>query len=137
MLLYEIKEWEQLFWNKFKAFRDRDQIGSDRVQENERLTREWGGQLLEETQSPDARSGCEKPAVGCSGRLKFNIIIDHHDDRQILVPKKPQQTMGVIHSANFLKGFKLKIPKPISLSELKEIDEDTKFCLKQGRFDQL
>jgi hypothetical protein len=39
LLVYEVKEWEQLFWNKFKAFRD--QTGSDRVEEKERWTREW------------------------------------------------------------------------------------------------
>ena len=39
LLLYEVKEWERLFWNKFKAFLE--QIGNDRVEEKERLTREW------------------------------------------------------------------------------------------------
>ena len=39
LLLYEVKEWEQLFWIKFKAFLD--QIGSGRVEEKGRLTREW------------------------------------------------------------------------------------------------
>jgi hypothetical protein len=39
LLLYEVKGWEQLFWNKFKAFLD--QIGNDRLEEKERLTREW------------------------------------------------------------------------------------------------
>ena len=81
------------------------------MEEKERLTREWGDQLLEETQaqSPDARSCVDI------------ILIDYHDDRQRLVSRKPQQTVAIIHSANFLKGFKLKIPKSILLSELKEI----------------
>ena len=41
LLLYEAIGWEQLFWKKFKAFLN--QIGnvSDRVEEKERLTREW------------------------------------------------------------------------------------------------
>ena len=39
LLLCEMMEWEQLFWNKLKAFLD--QIGDDRVEEKERLTREW------------------------------------------------------------------------------------------------
>src|SRR5882762_7161989 len=38
LLLCEMIEWEQLFWNKFKFFLD--QVG-DRVEEKERLTREW------------------------------------------------------------------------------------------------
>ena len=39
LLLYEVMGWEQLFWNKFKAFLN--QIDNDRVEEKERLTREW------------------------------------------------------------------------------------------------
>ena len=39
LLVYEVNEWEQLFWDKFKAFRD--QIGNDRVDVKERLSREW------------------------------------------------------------------------------------------------
>ena len=39
MLLYEVMEWERLFWNKLKALLD--QIGHDRVEVKERLTREW------------------------------------------------------------------------------------------------
>ena len=41
LLLCEVRGWEQLFWNKFKAFLVK--IGNDRVQEKERLTREWRG----------------------------------------------------------------------------------------------
>ena len=39
LLIYEVYEWEQLFWNKLKSFLD--QIDNDRVEEKERLTREW------------------------------------------------------------------------------------------------
>ena len=39
LLVCEVREWEQLFLNKFKAFLDR--IGKDRLEEKERLTREW------------------------------------------------------------------------------------------------
>ena len=39
LLVCEVREWEQLFWNKFKAFLNR--IDKDRVEEKERLTREW------------------------------------------------------------------------------------------------
>ena len=41
LLVYEVKEWERLFWNKFKAFLDHPEIGNDRVDEKERWTREW------------------------------------------------------------------------------------------------
>ena len=39
LLVCEVKEWEKLFWSKFKAFLVK--IGNDRVGETERLTREW------------------------------------------------------------------------------------------------
>ena len=39
LLIYEVNEWEQLFWNKLKALLDR--IGNDRVEVKERLMREW------------------------------------------------------------------------------------------------
>ena len=39
LLLCEVMEWEGLFWNSFKAFLD--QIDNDRMEEKERLTREW------------------------------------------------------------------------------------------------
>ena len=53
MLVCEVREWEQWFWNKFKAFLD--EIGKYRVEETERLTR-VEGQLLEDIQSTDERS---------------------------------------------------------------------------------
>ena len=39
LLVCEVWRWEQLFWDKFKAFLDK--IDKDRVEEKERLTREW------------------------------------------------------------------------------------------------
>jgi hypothetical protein len=39
VMLYEVNGWEQLFWNRLKALLD--QIGNDRVELKERLTREW------------------------------------------------------------------------------------------------
>ena len=39
LLVCEVKEWEQLFWNKFKSFLV--QMSKYRVGETERLTREW------------------------------------------------------------------------------------------------
>ena len=39
LLVYEVKEWEQLFWIKLKAFLV--QISEYRMGEKERLTREW------------------------------------------------------------------------------------------------
>ena len=39
LLVYEVNRWEELFWNKLEAFLD--QIGDDKVEEKERLKREW------------------------------------------------------------------------------------------------
>ena len=39
LLVWEVRQWEQLFRDKFNFFLD--QIGNDRVAEKERLTREW------------------------------------------------------------------------------------------------
>ena len=39
LLVYEVNEWEQLFWTRFKSLLDR--IGNDQVEVKERLTREW------------------------------------------------------------------------------------------------
>ena len=39
LLVWEVKEWEQLFWIKFKSFLV--QISKYRAGETERLTREW------------------------------------------------------------------------------------------------
>ena len=39
LLLNEVREWETLFWSKFKLVLDK--IDNDRVEEKERLTREW------------------------------------------------------------------------------------------------
>jgi hypothetical protein len=39
LLIYEVRKWDELFWNKFKTFLD--QIGNDRVEEKERCRREW------------------------------------------------------------------------------------------------
>ena len=39
LLLYEVRRWEEFFSNKFKAFLNK--IGNDRLEEKERLTREW------------------------------------------------------------------------------------------------
>ena len=39
LLVCEVMEWEKLFWKKFNAFLDK--IGNDRVEEKDRMTREW------------------------------------------------------------------------------------------------
>ena len=39
LLIYEVRGWEQLFWDKFQVFLVK--IGNDRVEEKKRLTREW------------------------------------------------------------------------------------------------
>ncbi|KAF8817319.1 hypothetical protein BYT27DRAFT_7201762, partial [Phlegmacium glaucopus] len=132
LLVYEVKEWEQLFWNKFKDVLD--QISNDGVEEKERLTRELNPQMR----------AAEK-------RLADLDKDDDWDHRRIMV-----QRVWASYIGKFFEG----VEKPNSevLSELrremkysslvtdeirlrmdKEL-EDTAFRLKRGselgRFDQ-
>ena len=135
ILLYEVKEWEQLFWKNFKAFLD--QIGDDRVEEKKRLTCEW-------------RANCWKrldpKRQAAVKRLADLVKEKDYDIDEQWASSISEIVEGVESSEN---------PHSISLSKLrrkmevaddgirlrmdKEI-EDTKFRLKRGldsgRFDQ-
>ena len=139
LLIYEVKEWEELFWNKLKAFLD--QIGNDRVEEKERLTREW-------------RADCWKrlnPLMRAAGkRVTFDKILGMPS---ITSPRQIVKWWWASSISQFFEG--VEKPNSISLSILrkgiepqsKEIRlrmereiEDTEFRLKRGsdlgRFDQ-
>ena len=132
LLLYEVKEWEILFWNKFKAFRD--QIGNNRVEVKERLMREW-------------RADCRK---------RLNPQMHAAEKRLADLDKEKGQILGE-HWASSISQLVEGVEKPnsISLSELKRemeaLDdeirlrvekeiEDTEYRLNRGsalgRFDQ-
>ena len=151
LLLYEVNEWERLFWNKLHAFLD--QIGNDRVEEKERLKREW-------------RADCWR---------RLNPQMQAAQKRWALVKDNDwlAEPLGVYLGERWASSISqlfggVENPNPISLSELrKEIEriksgfrpnkelellieeirrrmekeiEDTEFRLKRGsdlgRFDQ-
>ena len=117
LLLYEVMGWEQLFLNKFKAFRD--QIGNDRAEEKGRLTREW-------------KANCWKrlnPQIHAAQKRSEN---ENDDWVEIL----DQQWTNSI--SQLIEG--VEIPNPTSLSELVEkmkglnriddLDEETRLRME-------
>ena len=144
MLLYEVNEWEQLFWIKFKAFRDK--IGNDRVGVKERLTREW-------------RADCwRRLDFQMHAALKRLAIFGYNTPLSATVKKKWESLVFISQlfegvenwenrksSSNLLSELKEEVSKlgddglEIRTRMEKEI-EDTEFRLKRGsdleRFDQ-
>ncbi|KAF8799337.1 hypothetical protein BYT27DRAFT_7264029 [Phlegmacium glaucopus] len=125
LLLYEVKEWEQRFWNKLKAFLD--QLANDRMEERERLTREW-------------RADCWKrlnPQMHAAEKRLADLGKNNYQD----------YTREKVHTvwASYIGLFEgVETPNSEVLSEIQlrmenEI-EDTEFRLKRGselgRFDQ-
>ena len=143
LLLYEVMEWEQLFWNKFKAFLD--QVRNDRlgVEVKKRWTRDW-------------RANCWKrlnPQMHAAVKRLADLVKDKGWSGWFLkIPALMERWQSSI--CKLFEG--VGTPKSISLSELmKEIErvnndeirlrmekeiEDTEFRLKRGsdlgRFDQ-
>ena len=156
LLLYEVNEWERLFWGKFKAFLD--QIGNDRVEEKERLTREW-------------TANCWKrlnPQMHAAQKRWANLVKDNDwfvkylgkqlDERwassisqlfggvekrnsiSLSELRKEIERLGIKSGSRFNKGVQLvPLIEEIRLRMENEI-EDTEFRLKRGsdfgRFDQ-
>ena len=130
LLLYEVKEWEELFWNKFKAFLD--QIGNDRVEEKERLTREW-------------RADCWKRLNPQMHAAVKRLDFEKNLNMRMTSPRRIVQRYWASSISQFFEG--VEKPNSISLSILrkgiephldeirlrmeKEI-EDTEFRLKRG-----
>ena len=138
LLVYEVRGWEQLFWNKLKKFLD--QIGSGRVEEKERLTREW-------------RANCWKrlnPQMHAA--VKRLADLDKDKDRSLRILDERWASS----ISQLFEG--VEIPSPTSLSgeiglenriepvndetrlRMENEIEDTEFRLKRGselgRFDQ-
>ena len=133
LLLYEVKEWEEIFWKKIKVYLDRIGNDSDRVEEKKRLTREW-------------RADC---------RRRLNPLM--HAAVKRLSNNRRSEWLGKCWASSISQLFEgIEKPDSISLSKLKEeIEsysgaemrlrmekemEDTHFRLKRGcdlgRFDQ-
>ena len=136
LLVYEVREWEQLFWDKFEAFLVK--IGNYRAEETERLTKEW-------------RADCQRrlnPQMHAALRRMADVDMQYKDE---FLEDLGEQWANSI--SQFFEG--VDNPDVISLSDLrrsigykdeemslrmeKEL-EDTEFRLKRGsdmgRFDQ-
>ena len=137
LLVYEVKEWEQLFWNKFKAFLD--QIDNDRVEEKERLTTAWRADCWRRL-NPQMHAALERFAdVDMMNKDWFRKFLS--DDWASLIS---QHFEGVDNpygiSLSYLRRqIGNKKDEEMRLRMEKEI-EDTEFRLKRGsdlgRFDQ-
>ena len=139
LLLYEVKEWERLFWNKLKVFLD--QIGKDRVEEKERLTREWRANCWKRLNTQ--KHAALKRFVKDKDRIPPNFLLDHQWESSI-----SQLFKGVENSDLSLSSFKERLKyrndgsadgTRIRLRIEREI-EDIEFRLERGsrmgRFDQ-
>ena len=142
LLVCEVREWEQLFYDKFKAFLDK--IDNDRVEEKERLTRAW-------------RANCWKrlnPQMHAALKRMADVDIDDSEVKDwILKVLGEQWSLSISHfegveNSDGISLSKLRrsirdkdeeIDEEMRLRMEKEI-EDTEFRLKRGsdlgRFDQ-
>ena len=136
LLLYEVMGWEQLFWNNFKAFLD--QIDNDRVEEKERLTREWMAnrwkRLNPQMHAAQKRLENDKNEFLANRWTSFIQLIEGVD---ISNPTSLSELREDIKSLN--RPGSLLLNGGTCLRMEKEI-EDTEFRLKRGsdlgRFDQ-
>ena len=137
LLVCEVRRWDRLFWNKFKAFLIK--IGNERVEEKERLTREW-------------RANCwERLNTQMDAALKRMANVDDSEDKDSFLKFLDKQWAK--SASQLFEG--VKIPDVISLSKLRRLIgdkdeemrlrmeneiEDVEFRLKRGsdlgRFDQ-
>ena len=139
LLVYEVDAWEQLFWDKFKAFLV--QIGTDRVEEKERLTREWRTNRWKRL-NPQMDASLKRMAdfdnffldtVSKQWALTISQLFEriqkvNVDDRESYDLISPRLREWIQHLTDEMR---LRIEKEI---------EDTEFRLKRGsdlgRFDQ-
>ena len=137
LLVYEVNEWEQLFLNKFKAFLD--QIGDDRVEEKERLTREWKAncwkRLNPQMHAAEIRLANDKNwFLRNLGERWASSILQFFEGVE-----NPNSTSLFEFIDQFERGERRPLDGDIRLRMEKEI-EDTEFRLKRGsnlrRFDQ-
>ena len=109
LLLYEVNEWERLFWNKFKAFMD--QIGSGRGEVKEKLKREWTADCWKRL----------SPQMHAAQKRWADLVKDKNWPRSI---KKLGELLGERWSSSINQLFEgVKEPNSIPLSKLrKEIE---------------
>ena len=119
LLIYEMWEWDKLFWDKFKAFLVK--IGNDRVEEKERMTREWRANCWK-------RLNTQKHAA-----LKRIADVDDFTGKDHLLEVLAGKESSISRFSTVFEGP--GVENPISLSSLKEWikDEDEEMRL---RFDK-
>ena len=136
LLVCEVREWEQLFWNKFKAFLVK--IDDDRVEEKERLTREWRANCWKRL-NPQMHAAMKRMAdVDDVMEKKFCLELLGKDWASLISQHFEGVDKRGIMSLSELRRW-IGDKDEIRLRMKKEI-EDTEFRLKRGsdlgRFDQ-
>ena len=142
LLVREVNEWEQLFWKKFEAFLD--QIDNDRVEEKERLTREWRSncwkRLKPQMDAAQKRMADVDIKYRLRGNPRFTIdlrgewvlsIKSLFEGVENLYGRTVFKLWGQIRDENIDKETRLRMENEL---------EDTEFRLKRGsdlgQFDQ-
>ena len=136
LLLYEVRRWEELFSNKFKGFLDK--IGNDRVEEKERLTREWRAnrwkRLSPQMHAAEKRMADVDYMENKNGRLE--IVRDQWAISINQIFERVDDPIMSLSNLRILIGGEDKERRLRFENEI----EDTEFCLKRGtvlgRFDQ-
>ena len=139
LLVYEVREWEKLYWNRFKAFLG--QIDSDRVEEKGRLEREWRANCWKRL-NPQMHTALKRMTHGGDMEDKdrilrilgeewassINQLFEGVDNPDISLLSKLRRWIG---DKDTDEELRLRMEKEI---------EDTEFRLKcgsdLGRFDQ-
>ena len=136
LLLCEVKVWEKFFWNKFKPFLD--QIEKDRVEEKERLTREWGANCWKRLNTQ--MHAALKRMANVDMEHKDEVLRDLGDEWASLISQRfgveNPDGISLLHLTREIGdikdgGFRLRLENEI---------EDIEFRLKRGsdsgQFDQ-
>ena len=105
LLLYEVNEWERLFWNKLQAFLD--QIGNDRVEEKERLKREWMADYWKRL-NPQMHAAQKRWTDLAKDKVSVSLAEDLGEQ------------LGERWASSISQLFEVEDPNPISLSKLRE-----------------
>ena len=134
LLICEVKEWEQLFWNKFEAFLEK--IGNDQGEEKERLTKEWRANCWKRL-NPQMHAAMKRiadfndfkdkdsflKALGEEWALLISLFFEGVGNPKKLSLSKFSRKIRDIED----KGIRLRIENEI---------EDINFRLKRGGFEQ-
>ena len=139
LLLYEVKEWEELFWHKLKALLD--QIGDDRVEEKERLTMEWRANCWKRL-NPQMHAA-EKRYADFDQVWHENWFVENLGEwwassiSQLFEGVEKRKTISL---SKLRKEIEPLLDDEIMMNRLEKEIEDTIFRLKRGsdlgRFDQ-